>query len=76
MQVGRWGKSLAVRIPSSVVESMRLKEGDEVAVVAGPDKVLEMTRDSGREEAILELRALSRPMPAGFRFSRDDANSE
>ena len=74
MQVGRWGKSLAVRIPSAVVEALQLKEGDDVAVVAGPDSVLEISRDFVREEAILELRALSRPMPAGFRFSRDDAD--
>ena len=32
MQVSKWGNSLAIRLPASVVEALRLKEGDEVEV--------------------------------------------
>src|SRR5262245_6014156 len=36
MRVSRWGNSLAIRLPASVVEVLDLKEGDEVEVhVAG-----------------------------------------
>lgn len=30
MQVSKWGNSLAVRPPASVVEALDLKEGDEI----------------------------------------------
>jgi len=32
MRVSKWGNSLAIRLPASVVEALRLKEGDEVEV--------------------------------------------
>ena len=32
MRVSTWGNSLAIRLPASVVEALRLKEGDEVEV--------------------------------------------
>ena len=32
MLVANWGTSLAVRLPSSVVEAMELKEGDDIAI--------------------------------------------
>ncbi len=37
MQVGKWGNSLAVRLPAAVVEALDLKEGDEIEIeVADP----------------------------------------
>lgn len=30
MQVSKWGNSLAVRLPASVVEVLDLKEGDDI----------------------------------------------
>ncbi|HWF06863.1 MAG TPA: AbrB/MazE/SpoVT family DNA-binding domain-containing protein [Bryobacteraceae bacterium] len=36
MQVSRWGNSLAVRLPPTVVEALGLKEGDEIEIsIAG-----------------------------------------
>ena len=32
MQVARWGNSLAIRLPASVVEALGLKEGDDIEV--------------------------------------------
>ena len=32
MRVSKWGNSLAIRLAASVVEALRLKEGDEVEV--------------------------------------------
>jgi antitoxin MazE len=32
MRVSKWGNSLAIPLPASVVEALRLKEGDEVEV--------------------------------------------
>ena len=74
MQVGKWGNSLAVRLPSSVVEALQLKEGDEIEIEVAGDRTFRIARDPKREEAIARLRALAWPAPPGFRFSRDEAN--
>ena len=74
MQVGKWGNSLAVRLPAAVVEALGLKEGDEIEIEVAGDRTFRIERDRKREEALERLRALRRPLPPGFRFSRDEAN--
>jgi antitoxin MazE len=75
MQVERLGDSLVVRLPADAVETLQLKEGDEVEVEVAGSRSLRVTRDMTRDEAIETLRALARPAPPGFRFSRDEANA-
>jgi antitoxin MazE len=74
MQVGKWGNSLAVRLPAAVVEALQLKEGDEIEIEVAGDRTFRIERDRTREEALARLRALARPLPPGFRVSRDAAN--
>ena len=74
MQVGKWGNSLAVRLPAAVVEALHLKEGDEIEIEIAGERHFVVARDPGREQALARLRALARPLPPGFRFSRDEAN--
>ncbi len=74
MQVGKWGNSLAVRLPASVVELLGLKEGDEIEIGIAGARSLEVSRDRSREEALERLKALQRPLPPGFRWSREEAN--
>ncbi len=74
MQVGRWGNSLAVRLPAAVVEILGLKEGDEIEIEIAGERTLRVERDRKREEALERLRALAWKLPPGFRFSRDEAN--
>lgn len=74
MQIGKWGNSLAVRLPAAVVEALQLKEGDEISVEAAGDGKIRVAHDRTKEEAIASLFSLARPMPPGWRFSRDDAN--
>lgn len=74
MQVGKWGNSLAVRLPASVVEMLGLKEGDEVEIEIAGERTFKVGRDRSRERALEQLKALQRPLPPGFRFSRDEAN--
>ena len=74
MQVGKWGNSLAIRLPASVVEVLHLREGDEVEVEIAGNRSFRVERDSTRVEALARLRALNWALPAGFKFSRDDAN--
>ncbi|MFL5285442.1 MAG: AbrB/MazE/SpoVT family DNA-binding domain-containing protein [Rhodopila sp.] len=74
MQVGKWGNSLAVRLPASVVEGLGLKEGDDIEIEIADTRTFKVRRDPGREEALQRLKALNWTLPPGFRFSRDEAN--
>ncbi len=74
MQVGKWGNSLAVRLPAAVVEALGLKEGDDIEIEIAGKRSFNVRRDRGRDEAIEQLKALNWTLPPGFRFSRDEAN--
>lgn len=74
MQVSRWGNSLAIRLPSAVVEALELKEGDDIEIRVAGDRTFEVKRDRSKERAIARLRRLRRALPPGFTFSREEAN--
>ena len=73
MQVSKWGNSLAIRIPNVVVQTLKLKEGDEVEITVVGDRGLVLKRDGRREKALEKIRQLARPFPAGWKFDRDEA---
>jgi len=75
MQVSRWGNSLAVRLPSEVVEALSLKEGDQIEIRIANAREFEVRRDPTRQRALERLRRLRRPLPAGFVFDRTEANA-
>ena len=74
MRVAKWGNSLAVRLPATVVEALELKEGDEIEIRIAADRVFLVDRDRSRQQALDRLRRLQRPLPPGFRFDRDETN--
>ena len=74
MRVGKWGNSLAIRLPSAIVEGLALKEGDEVAVEVADARTFKVDRDRTLDEAFARLDALGWKLPPGFRFSREEAN--
>ena len=74
VQVGKWGNSLAVRLPAAVVEALDLKEGDDIEIRIAGEREFEVARDRSREKALARLRKLRRPLPPGFSFSREEAN--
>jgi antitoxin MazE len=75
MQVAKWGNSLAVRLPAAVVEVLELKEGDQIEIHVVGKREFEVGRDRSRQKAIEGLRRLSKPLPAGFKFNREEANA-
>jgi antitoxin MazE len=75
MQVSKWGNSLAVRLPSAVVDALRLKEGDQIEIRIVGTRVFEVRRDQRSQRALARLRKLRRPLPAGFVFDREEANA-
>lgn len=74
MKVARWGNSLAVRLPRSVVDALGIEEGDEVQVEASEPGRLIVSRDRSREAVLEEIRAMRVPLPPGYVFDRDEAN--
>jgi antitoxin MazE len=75
MQVSKWGNSLAIRLPSAIVETLRLKAGDEISIrIAGAGDFI-VERQMTREDAIEKLRSAGKPLPRGFRFDRQEANA-
>ena len=75
MQVSKWDDTLAVRLPVEVVESLDLKEGDEIDIQVIRRSEVEAASQINRQEAIDRLRALRLPLPPGWKFDREEANA-
>lgn len=75
MQVSKWGNSLAIRLPASVVEALELKEGDQIEVRVVGDRAFEIERDRSREQALKRIRAFQKPLPPDWKFDREEANA-
>jgi len=75
MRVAKWGNSLAIRLPSMVVETLELKEGDEVEVHVAGSRAFDIARDTSRERALARIRALRKDLPADWKFDREEANA-
>ena len=74
MHVSKWGNSLAICLPASVVEALKLKECDEIQITIAGTRAFRIDRDRRKEKAIEALRRLARPLPPGFRFDREELN--
>lgn len=76
MQVAKWGNSLAVRLPAELVRRAGLKEGDDVELQLGSGGALVLMPDAVRREQIFErISELARPLPADYKFDREEANA-
>lgn len=74
MKVAKWGNSLAVRIPSDLVQSLGLREGDEIELKASEGSTLKVARKPSLDELFEEVNKLRGRMPDDFKFDRDEAN--
>ena len=74
MLVARWGNSLAVRLPSAVVEALSLKEGDEIEIHVAGAREFEVERRPGSRELLARLKKFRGRLPADFKFDRLEAN--
>ncbi|MBM3408081.1 MAG: AbrB/MazE/SpoVT family DNA-binding domain-containing protein [Betaproteobacteria bacterium] len=74
MQVSKWGNSLAVRLPASVVRALELKEGDQIELHLANRRTLEVAKMPGRRELLQRLRKYRGSLPATFRFDRFESN--
>lgn len=62
MRVFKLRKTLALRLPAAVVESPKLKAGDELEIRIAGDHAFEVRRENSRQEALARLRRLRRPV--------------
>lgn len=75
VRIAKWGNSLAVRLPSGLVQKLELKEGDEIEIGPASDSAkLEVTKRPSRQQVIESLREFRGTLPRGFKFDRDEAN--
>ncbi len=74
MQVSKWGNSLAVRLPATVVEALKLKEGDDIEIQVVQARKFEVGRKPGARELLARIRRFRGRLPVDFRFDRLDAN--
>ncbi|MBS0013993.1 MAG: AbrB/MazE/SpoVT family DNA-binding domain-containing protein [Desulfobacterales bacterium] len=75
MQVSKWGNSLAIRLPASVVEALGLHEGDDIEVVIADERVFQVRKKPDRDALLARLRKYRGKLPADFKFDREDANA-
>jgi antitoxin MazE len=61
MRVAKWGNSLAIRLPSGVVEALGLVEGDQIEIRIAGRREFEVARDRSAEKAMERIRLLQRP---------------
>jgi antitoxin MazE len=76
--LGKWGRSFAVRVPRAMMERCGLKEGDPIdmdaferAILATQEEAVKQRRDAAMKR--IEERAW--PLPADWKFDREEANS-
>ena len=74
MHVAKWGNSLAVRLPRSVVEALGLKEGDSIDIHVVGSRSFEVGKSPSPSELLARLRRFRGRLPADFKFDRDEAN--
>lgn len=74
MQVSKWGNSLAVRLPASVVQALGLKEGDDIEIDVVGARRLEIKKTPEAKELLARLRKYRGRLPADFKFDRFEAH--
>ena len=74
MQVAKWGNSLAVRLPATVVEALQLKPGDDIAIHIIGERGFGVEKAASSRELLARLRKYRGRLPADFKFDRLEAN--
>ncbi|HEY5140423.1 MAG TPA: AbrB/MazE/SpoVT family DNA-binding domain-containing protein [Methylococcales bacterium] len=74
MQVAKWGNSLAVRLPATVVEALQLREGDDIEIHIAGERVFELEKKASSQELLARLRKYRGRLPADFKFDRLEAH--
>ena len=74
MQISKWGNSLAIRLPSAVVEALQLEEGDDIEVIVANENTFGVRKKPTNQAMLERLRKYRGRLPDDFIFDRDLAN--
>lgn len=74
MQVSKWGNSLAVRFPASLVQALDLKEGEEIDLHLVGARSFEIVKKPSVQELLARLHQFRGRLPADFHFDRLEVN--
>ncbi len=74
MQISKWGNSLAIRIPISVIKALELKEGDDIEVLVAGEREFQLKKKPDHQALLKRLRKFRGKLPVDFKFEREDAN--
>ena len=74
MRVSKWGNSLAVRLPATVIEALALQEGDDIVIHVIGERAFEVEKAPTSAELLARLRKYRGRVPTDFTFDRLDAN--
>lgn len=69
MLIAKWGNSLAIRIPCSVIEALQLREGDDVKVTVADARGFVISKTKRNREVMDFVAQTSVKLPADFDFS-------
>ncbi|HUM91816.1 MAG TPA: AbrB/MazE/SpoVT family DNA-binding domain-containing protein [Candidatus Competibacter sp.] len=75
MQVAKWGNSLAVRLPTAVVEALSLREGDDIEIEVAGARAFEIRKKPEARELLARIRKYRGRLPADFKFDRLEAHA-
>jgi antitoxin MazE len=70
MRIAKWGNSLAVRLPTSLIKALGLREGEEVEIT--------VKKKDDIKVFLNELQKIRTEIPllsADFKFDREEANA-
>lgn len=73
MQVSKWGNSLAIRLPVSVIKALEIQEGDDIEVLIAEERVFKLRKKTSKSDILARLRKFRGKLPADFKFDREDA---
>lgn len=74
MQVSKWGNSLAIRLPSAIVEVLDLKEGDDIEIQVAGARSFEVSKAPNARAILARLHKFRGKLPVDFKFDRLTAN--
>ena len=80
MQIGKWGNSLAVRLPGSLVQELGIAKGDQIELVplargVKAPMTFAVKLAPNKLEHLRAMRRYRAPLPPGARLDRDEANA-
>jgi antitoxin MazE len=75
MKVAKWGNTLAIRLPFTVVKALGLKEGDEIEIHIAGAREFGVSRKRSPQDFLNQLRAYRGRLARDFKFDREEANA-